>query len=152
MPWTPLDSGLMTSTLLKEGPDVVAIWALLMASADKVGESVMTPSSAASLLRISDDRAKAAWLILTSPDPESRNQEYGGRRMVPTEGGKWFLTSHEKYQHLASRAAATERQRKYEARQAAKATKKAKTCAYPQCAANPTKYGSYCEDHERDAV
>jgi len=114
MSYAPLDSSILTSTLLKNGPDVVACWILLLATGDKLGESGMQPSAAASLLRISDERAKVAFAVLASPDPDSRNKEHEGRRIVPLKGGGWQIVSHQKYQWLASRARASQRQRKYE--------------------------------------
>lgn len=120
MSYTPLDSGLLTSTLLKEGPIVVAIWALILASADKLGESDMQPAAAASLLRIPDEAAKTAYAILSAPDPDSKNGEREGRRIVRLESGKWLIVSHAKYQTLASRAGAAARQRRYEARRKAR--------------------------------
>lgn len=112
----------MTSTLLKNGPDVVACWVLLLASCDRNGESTMQPSAAASLLRIGDDRAKAAFAILQEPDPDSRNSEHDGRRLIRQDDGTWFVVSHQKYQWLASKARAAQRQRRYEA------SKKAREC------------------------
>ena len=136
MSYTPLNRGLLTSTLLKEGPDAVAVWALILASADKLGESDMQPSIAASLLRISDERAEAAFDKLSAPDPQSKNKEHEGRRIRPCEDGKWSVVSHGKYQRLASRAAATESNRRYEARRKereAKAEAAADTCDEPSC-------------------
>jgi hypothetical protein len=136
MSYTPLDRGLLTSTLLKEGPDVVAVWALILASTDKLGESDMQPSVAASLLRISDERARTAFALLSEPDPDSKNKEHDGRRILPRENGKWLVVSHAKYQYLASRAAATERNRRYEARlkeREAGAEATANTCDEPGC-------------------
>jgi len=120
MSYAPLDSGIVTSTLLKNGPDVVACWILLLATCDKVGESSMQPSAAASLLRISDERAKAAFAVLASPDPDSRNKDHEGRRIVSLKGGSWHIVSYQKYQWLASRARASQRQKKYEANKKAR--------------------------------
>jgi hypothetical protein len=134
--YTPLDHGLLTSTLLKQGPDVVAVWALILASTDKLGESDMQPSIAASLLRISDERAEEAFALLSAPDPQSKNKEREGRRILPCEDGKWQVVSHAKYQRLASRAGATERQRRYEARLKERETKAeaaADACDEPGC-------------------
>ena len=113
MAFTPLDGSILTSTLLRNGPDVIACWLLMLASCDKLGESTLTPDSAASLLRISDERAEAAFAILQAPDPKSRNKEHEGRRIVPLEGGAWFIVSHQKYQWLASKAYASKRSQKY---------------------------------------
>jgi hypothetical protein len=120
MSYTPLDRGLLTSTLLKEGPDVVAVWALILASADKLGESDMQPSAAASLLRIPDDRAEKAFEVLASPDHRSKNKEFEGRRILRQEDGKWLIASHSKYQALASRDNANKRQARYEANRKAR--------------------------------
>lgn len=133
MSYTPLDSSFLTSTMLKEGPDVVAIWTLLLASTDKLGESLMQPAAAASLLRIPDDRAKKAFEILAAPDPDSRNKEHEGRRILPREDGKWFIVSAQKYQWLASRAAATIRQRKYDANKRAREGKEVEQCEQEGC-------------------
>jgi hypothetical protein len=114
MSYAPLDSGIITSTLLKNGPDVVACWILLLATCDKLGESSMQPSAAASLLRISDERAKAAFSVLQEPDPDSRNKHREGRRIIALDGGGWHVVSFQKYQWLASRARASQRSKKYE--------------------------------------
>lgn len=116
MAYTVLDSEFAASTMLKHGPDVVAIWMLLLATTDKLGESYMQPSAAASLLRIEDFRAKTAFEILLAPDPDSKNKEMEGRRILRQTNGKWLVVSHAKYQALASRSAAVERQKRYRKR------------------------------------
>lgn len=113
MAYTVLDSEFAASTMLKHGPDVVAIWMLLLATTDKLGESYMQPSAAASLLRISDERAIRAFEVLQAPDPGSKNVEMEGRRIVRQGNGKWLVVSHGKYQARASRSWATERQKAY---------------------------------------
>jgi hypothetical protein len=120
MSYTPLDRSILTSTLLKEGPDVVAVWTLILATTDKLGESDMQPSAAASLLRISDERAKAAYTLLSAPDPDSKNGDCEGRRIVRLESGRYRVVSHAKYQQLASKAGAAERQARYEANRRAR--------------------------------
>jgi hypothetical protein len=119
MAYTVLDSTIVSSTVLHHGPDVVAIWLLLLATADRLGESAMQPSAAASLLRIPDERADAAYEVLQSPDPRSQNQDREGRRIVRLPTGRWLLTSHAKYQHLASKADAADRQRRFRERREA---------------------------------
>lgn len=136
MSYTPLDRGLLTSTLLKEGPVVVAVWALILASTDKFGESDMQPSTAASLLRIPDADARSAYAVLSAPDPDSKNGEHGGRRILRIANGNWLVVSHAKYQRLASKAGAAERQARYEARlkeREAEAKAAENTCDEPGC-------------------
>lgn len=112
MGWNPLDESLLSSSLLSEGPDVVATWALLIASANRQGETHLTVPFIASVLRISEERVEAAFSVLTAPDKRSRNKEHGGRRIVPVEDG-WLLVSHAKYRQKASRMAAADRQARY---------------------------------------
>jgi len=117
--YTVLDSEFAGSTMLRHGPDVVAIWMLLLATTDKLGESYMQPTAAASLLRISDERALAAFDVLKEPDPASKNSDMEGRRIVRQSNGKWLVVSHGKYQARAARSWATERQKAYARRQKA---------------------------------
>jgi hypothetical protein len=113
MGWTPLDEGLLTSTLLAKGPTPVAIWALLLASSDRYGVSKLTPSAAASLLRIPDEESIRAFESLQGNDPQSRNPAHNGKRIVRTEEGYWALVSFDKYRKITSKTNAAERQRKY---------------------------------------
>jgi hypothetical protein len=119
MAWNPLDESLLSSSILAEGPDVVATWALLLASADRLGESHLTVPFVASVLRISDERAGAAFAVLTAPDKRSRNKDQEGRRLVEVPGG-WLLVSHAKYREKASRMGAADRQARYLARMKAR--------------------------------
>lgn len=125
MGWNPLDESLLSSSLLSEGPDVVATWALLIASANRQGESHLTVPFIASVLRVSEERVEAAFEVLTSPDKRSRNKEHGGRRIIAVEDG-WLLVSHAKYREKASRMKAAERQERYIARMKERQEKAAK--------------------------
>lgn len=131
MSWNPLSDTLLSSSVLAEGPDVVAIWALLMASADRDGVSVITSPFVASVLRISDERADAAFKVLLSPDPKSRNKDAEGRRIVPVDGG-WMLVSHAKYRQSASKQKAADSQAKYAAKRRALQERSA-VCDVPEC-------------------
>lgn len=126
MAWNPLDDGFLTSTVLKLGPTPVAIWTMLMASADKHGNSKLTPVAAASLLRIAEPEARAAFKALGSPDEDSRNTDDEGRRIVLNTDGTWHLVSHQKYRRMASKAAAVQRTLKWRDRKRAKEPKKPK--------------------------
>jgi len=95
MAWNPLDSDLLSSSILINGPDVVAIWTLLLVSADKHGESYITVPFVASALQISKERVKAAFEILQAPDLDSRSKELEGRRIVKTDDETgWLIVSH----------------------------------------------------------
>lgn len=149
MPWTPLDDGLLTSTLLKEGPTTVAIWALILASCDRWGVSKLQPTAAASLLRITDKEAEDAFRKLSSPDKRSRNQDSEGRRIKQTKEGYWEVISHSKYQALASRAGAVARQQRYlERKKKAEAAAAGKPmCARAGCKEDQVPGSVHCTAH-----
>jgi len=113
MSWTPLDEGMLTSTLLKEGPTPVAIWALILASCDRYGVSKLTASAAASLLRIPDEEADQAFKVLQGEDADSRNKDHSGKRIVRTEDGYWAVVSFERYRRMATKQRAADRQAAY---------------------------------------
>ena len=121
MAFTPLDSNFVFSTIVSEGPDVVAVWVLLLASKDKFHESEMQAPAVAKLLGIPVERADAAFECLASPDPRSRHREFEGRRIMRQPAGTWLIVTGDKYQERASRAAAEARKVKYERNKSARA-------------------------------
>jgi hypothetical protein len=116
MSYVAVDRDIWTSTVLKEGPVVVATWLLLMADADRYGVTRATPTSIASVLRIPDAEVEQAFDILLKPDPNSRNKASKGARMEALGDGSYFLTSYVKYKDRATKAAAARRQKEYEER------------------------------------
>jgi len=120
MAYTPLDSNFIFSTIVSEGPDVVATWVLLLASKDKFHESELQAPAVAKLLGIPVDRADAAFACLLAPDPRSRHREHDGRRIIRQASGTWLIVTGDKYQERASRAAAEARKLKYERNKAAR--------------------------------
>lgn len=133
MAWNPLDDSLLSSSVLAEGPDVVAVLALLIASADRYGESKLTVPYVASVMRIPNERAAKAFEVLSSPDPWSRNKEAEGRRIQRTEDGTWQIVSHAKYRRIVSKERAAERQAIYMEKKKAAAEKPVSMCDEPGC-------------------
>jgi hypothetical protein len=130
--WNPLFLDLLTSSVLAEGPVVVSTWTLLIASADRYGESDLTPPAVASLLRITDEEADRAFDVLSSPDKRSRSRAHEGRRIIRTEEGRWLLTTHAAKRRLASTQAAADRQRRHRERLQREA-EAASCCEEPGC-------------------
>jgi hypothetical protein len=68
---------------------------------------------------LSVDRVKAASLLLSAPDPESRTPDADGRRIVLLDDHRdwgWRIVNHAKYRDLCSRMQATERKRRERSR------------------------------------
>jgi hypothetical protein len=74
-------SELLDLPILKHGAEVIAAWALFLASADRDGGTTVTAPSLGLALRITAERAREIIDILCSPDSESRSTAPGGRRL-----------------------------------------------------------------------
>ena len=127
MSYAPLDSGVLFSTTIKEGPVVFAVWCSILASKDQDGFTELNPETLVGLMsnplegKIADYGAiKAAWEILAGPDAGSKNQDHQGRRIIPTPDGRWWVVSHEKYRLKHSKAVREEQLRQAKQRQRAR--------------------------------
>ena len=116
MSYVAVDRDIWTSTVLKEGPTVVATWLLLMADTDRHGITRATPTAIASVLRVPDEEVEAAFDTLMAPDKRSRNKDEKGARMIDLGDGRYELVSFGKYRDRATKAGAARRQREYEDR------------------------------------
>ncbi len=95
--FTPLDSDLVYSTVFSEGPLVFAIWCALLATKDLDGLTALTPEFLAKQWNMDLAEIEKAWSVHTSPDLKSKNQEFEGKRIIPSGDGRWFVVSHLKY-------------------------------------------------------
>lgn len=99
MGYTPLDEEVIYSTVFRQGPMVFAVWCAVLAAADQDGMTALNPKALELLWdhKVHMKHINEAWDRLTSPDPDSKNREHAGRRIIPTEDGRWFVVSHQKY-------------------------------------------------------
>lgn len=137
MSYAPLDSGVLFSTTIKEGPVVFAVWCAILASKDQDGFTELNPETLVGLMsnplegKIADYGAiKSAWETLAGPDEGSKNQDHQGRRIIPTPDGRWWVVSHEKYRLKHSKAVREEQLRQAKQRQRARE----KAAAEQKCA------------------
>lgn len=124
MSYAPLDSDVLFSTTIKEGPVVFAVWCAILASKDQDGVTALNPESLALLMSkpgegrvVSVETIAEAWNVLAAPDPRSRNPEHEGRRIIPTEDGRWLVVSHERYRLKHQKLRRQEQLRDAKARQ-----------------------------------
>jgi len=95
--YAPLDSEALFSSAFMEGPLPWAVWTAILASKDKDGLTSLNPTALARMWRVDEEEVQKAWDVHTSPDPKSKNKEYQGRRLIPTEDGRWLVVSHAQY-------------------------------------------------------
>jgi hypothetical protein len=154
--YAPLDADVLYSTTIKEGPVVFAVWCAILASKDQDGISALNPETAAVLMsnplegKLADFEAiKAAWDVLASPDPKSKNKAHEGRRIIPTGDGRWFVVSHEKYRTKHRKYERKEANAEYQRRHRAKVKDKAaEVCAVCDGPGPIAAFGGYfCEEH-----
>lgn len=131
MSFGTVDKSLLASSLLDHGPGPVAVMFLIVSEKDKYGITTLNPRTVAKLLRISLEEAQKAWDVLTSPDPDSSNPQYEGRRLIPHGEGKWLVVSHEKF--AREHSLAMKRERDAEAQRRKREREKGRTCAMSGC-------------------
>ena len=97
MSYAPLDSESLFSSAFMAGPLPWAVWTAILASKDKDGLTSLNPEALARMWRIETKIVKKAWKVHTDPDPNSKNKDHQGARLIPTPDGRWFVVGHEQY-------------------------------------------------------
>ena len=91
---------ILTSTIWAEDHATVRVWIAMLASADAEGLVEGSIPGFAHVARVTREEMEHALKVLTSPDPDSRTQEYEGRRIRAFPGG-WEILNHAKYRARA---------------------------------------------------
>jgi hypothetical protein len=121
-------ASMFEGSMLGAGPDVFAVWVFALSRADKKGIVELNPSLVGAMIGAPPDRVRAAINYLEQPDPESRNPEHEGRRLIKEGQFQYLIVSHFKYQAITSgdelkaynrNAKSQERERKRAAKEAA---------------------------------
>lgn len=94
--YTKLFNSILASTVWREPMEVRIVWITLLAMADKDGIAEGSIPGLADFARIPVEATRKAIARLSAPDPDSRSQEHGGRRIQAVDGG-WQLLNHAKY-------------------------------------------------------
>lgn len=99
--YTKLFGSIVASTIWRSAHTTRVVWITMLAMADRYGEVGASIPGLADLSRVTVDEARAAIAELLAPDPDSRSQEYEGRRIVPIDGG-FKILNHDKYRNKLS--------------------------------------------------
>jgi hypothetical protein len=111
-----LFTSILDSSIWLEEPTTKVVWVTLIAAMDQDGFahfSALQNLANRAVLPLKD--TEAAVKILESPDPNSADKEYDGRRIERVPGG-WVVLNARKYRDIATRAQAREKVRERVAR------------------------------------
>jgi hypothetical protein len=119
MAYTKVFGDILTSTVWLEDSDTRVVWLTMLAMADQHGEVMASVPGLAHTARVPVEACRAALDKFMSPDPDSRTETAGGRRIEKIDGG-WALINHAKYRAMASKEdrkeKTAERNRRYRQR------------------------------------
>lgn len=89
-----------TGTLFGSGPTVFAVWAYVIATTKPPGVVELNPKLLAACLGTDVQDVRAAIDVLCATDPDSRNPDEQGRRLVHLEGMQYRVISWQKYRDM----------------------------------------------------
>lgn len=112
--FTKLFSSITSSTIWVEDPETKVVWITMLAMADKKGRVFASIPGLAKDAVVSVAAARRAIDLFLSPDPDSRSQEWEGRRIEKIDGG-WRLLNHAKYRAIRDEEDRREYKRNHEA-------------------------------------
>lgn len=110
--WTPLFSKITQSSIWDESDHVRLAWIAILATTEKDGICpVKTAKGLAALARLTVAKSEEAMKVLSSPDQNSPNQDFDGRRieLLPNDGIR--VLNWEKYRSKAQSEATRESKR-----------------------------------------
>lgn len=116
MHWNPIFSGITASSVWRQPDHVRLAWIAILANKDFKTHKVRTNALIlADQARISRDNAEDALRVLCSPDPDSLDPEFEGRRLEKLPAGGYLVLNGEKYSRLMAEFKKKEYDRDYAA-------------------------------------
>jgi hypothetical protein len=111
--YAKLSSTITRSSIWREPPATRVVWIALLALANKDGFVKGVEAWLASEANVERSECREALETFMSPDPESQDQDYGGRRLEKVEGG-WLVLNYKKYRDMRTteQVLAAERQQR----------------------------------------
>ncbi|MBX3173292.1 MAG: hypothetical protein KF709_02715 [Gemmatimonadaceae bacterium] len=97
--YAKLSSTITRSSIWREPPATRVVWIALLALANRDGFVKGVEAWLAAEANVSRDECREALRTFMEPDPESQDQDYGGRRVEKVEGG-WLVLNYPKYREM----------------------------------------------------
>jgi hypothetical protein len=91
---------LYEGSMVGAGPTVFAVWGYCIAKADREGVVNLNPIVLAPIIGTSRGDIERAIEYLESPDPNSKNPDHEGRRLLKMSGFAYFVVSHAVYRGM----------------------------------------------------
>ena len=104
---------LYEGSMVGAGPTIFAVWGYCIAKADDSGIVILNPALLAPIIGTSRVDVEQAIEYLTSPDPNSKNPEHEGRRLVNMSGYAYAVVSHAIYRGIKNNQDRREYMREY---------------------------------------
>lgn len=103
------------SSIWAEPSDTRVLWITMLVMSDRDGVIQASTSGLARAANITLESCKAALSILEAPDIDSKDKDYGGRRVERLDSGGWKVLNKAKYRDLQTpeQAGWAERQRRH---------------------------------------
>lgn len=110
---------ILDSSIWEENLATRIVWLTMLIMADEEGVVRASTSGIRRRAVVSAEDLKVALEILSSPDIDSKNQEYAGRRIEKIDGG-WLVLNYKTYREIRTKKqlADAERQRRHRANKA----------------------------------
>lgn len=113
--YTKLFHEILDSTVWQSPAATKIVWITMLAMTDRDGVVLASVPGLAHRAGVSREECQAALETFSKPDPDSRSQEFEGRRIERVDGG-WRLLNHSKYREMMSLEERREYQRQAQAR------------------------------------
>lgn len=104
---------LYEGSMVGAGPTVFAVWGYCIAKADRGGIVILNPALLAPIIGTSRIDIERAIEYLERPDPNSKNPDHEGRRLLKMSGFAYFVVSHAVYRGMKNGEDRREYMREY---------------------------------------
>ncbi len=94
--YSKLDCGIVDSSLWEMPHEYLRVWIAMLSKTDATGYVRVSPPAMARLCHLNREEFDTIIEAYCAPDPESRTEDYEGRRLAKVEGG-WQILNYLKY-------------------------------------------------------
>jgi hypothetical protein len=99
MAYTKLFHSILASTIWQESKETKILWVTMLAMTDRDGVVAASVPGLAKMAGLTVPETRTALECLLAPDPDSRTEDFEGRRIAKCDGG-WQVLNHRKYRNL----------------------------------------------------